>query len=351
MSFADLGGYPSLIDRLVNGDHLSSGEAEQVMSALFDGEATDAQTAALLIALKMNGETPSEIEGFVRAMLARTTHPEVPADTIDIVGTGGDRSGSVNVSTMASLVVAGAGVPVCKHGNRAASSQVGAADVLEALGVHIELDAAGVSACIEESNMGFCFAQRFHPAFRPLGPIRRELSIPTVFNILGPLANPARVTRQLIGVANPKVARTMVDVLAQLGSVRSTVVYADDGLDEISLTSSTTLEELELDQASRPVVTKRRLDPRDLGFELVHPAALVGGDLATNTSAVVNVLAATPGPHRNVVLLNAAAALIVAGKVESMEDGLALAAESIDSGSAQRVLDRLCATSLRLSRS
>jgi len=341
-----LGGWGGILGRLTSRGDLTAEEAATVLSELLDGHATSAQAAALLIALKMKGETPEEVEGLVAAMVAHATTVRAPEGAVDIVGTGGDRSGSINVSTMASLVVAGAGVPVVKHGNRAISSQVGAADVLEGLGVTIELSARGVEACIAEAGMGFCFAQRFHPAMATIGPVRRELLVPTIFNVLGPLANPAQVRRQLVGVADPSRARLVAEVLARQGSERATVVYADDGLDEVTLTGSSTLLELER-QGPGWTLTERRLDPRDHGFELVGPDALRGGTLERNVAVVRAVLEGQPGPHRDVVLLNAAVALIDAGRVASVDAGLELAAASIDEGRAGAVLERLVAVSGR----
>ena len=344
VGLSDLGGWGGVLSRLSSRGDLSGAEATAVLDEVLTGSATDAQIAGLLMALKMKGETPEEVEGFVASLLSHSSVVRAPEGTVDIVGTGGDRSGTVNVSTMASFVVAGAGVPVVKHGNRAQSSKVGAADVLEGLGVVIELDAAGVEACLAEAGMGFCFAQRFHPAMRFVGPVRRELLTPTIFNVLGPLANPARPTRQLVGVADPSRARLVAEVLARQGSERATVVYADDGLDEINLTGSSTLVELERDGGAW-TLTERRLDPRDHGLSLVAPDALVGGELDVNVAAVHQVLSATPGPYLDVVLLNAAVALIDAGVAGSVDAGLELARTSVESGAAATVLERLVATS------
>jgi anthranilate phosphoribosyltransferase len=340
VGLTDLGGWGGVLTRLTSGGDLTGAEATALLDEVLAGTATDAQIAAFLVALKMKGETPEEVEGFVASLLAHSSVVVAPEGAIDIVGTGGDRSGTVNVSTMASFVVAGAGVPVVKHGNRAQSSKVGAADVLEGLGVAIELDASGVETCIREAGMGFCFAQRFHPAMRFVGPVRRELMTPTIFNILGPLANPARPRRQLVGVADPRRARLVAEVLARQGSERATVVFADDGLDEITLTGSTTLVELERDGQAWSL-TERRLDPRDFGFDLVAPSALVGGELDVNVAAVRAVLAGTAGPVCDVVTLNAAVALVDAGVVGSVDAGIERARAAIESGHAASVLDRL----------
>jgi anthranilate phosphoribosyltransferase len=344
VGLTDLGGWGGVLVALTAGKDLSAAQAEEVLDEVLAGTATDAQIAALLIALKMKGETPEEVDGLVAAMLKHSTPVVAPEGAVDIVGTGGDRSGSVNVSTMASFVVAGAGVPVVKHGNRAISSSVGAADVLEGLGVVIELGPAGVEACLAEAGMGFCFAQRYHPAMRFVGPVRRELATPTIFNILGPLANPARPTRQLVGVADPARARMVADVLGRRGTVRATVVYGDDGMDEVTLTAPSTLLEVHGDGTSA-TVTEHRLDPRDFGLALVEPSALVGGSLEVNVRAVHEVLSGAAGPHRDIVLLNAAVALIDAGTATDVSQGLEIGAASIDGGSAARVLERLVETS------
>lgn len=340
MGLSDLGGWGGVLTRLTSGADLSAAEATAVLDEVLEGTATDAQIAAFLVALTMKGETPEEVEGFVASLLAHSSPVVAPDGAVDIVGTGGDRSGTVNVSTMASFVVAGAGVPVVKHGNRAQSSKVGAADVLEGLGVAIDLDARGVERCLAEAGMAFCFAQSFHPAMRFVGPVRRELATPTVFNILGPLANPARPRRQLVGVADPRRARLVAEVLARQGSERATVVYADDGLDEITLTGSTTLVELERSEGTWHL-EERRLDPRDFGFDLVDPGALVGGELDVNVAAVRSVLAGEAGPVADVVLLNAAVALVVAGVAGSVDAGLERARLAVASGAASAVLDRL----------
>ncbi len=344
MGLNDLGGWGGVFTRLTSGGDLSQAEAETVLEEVFSGSATPAQVAALLVALKMKGETVEEVDGMVAAMLAIAPVVAIPEGAVDIVGTGGDRSGSVNVSTMASLVVAGAGVPVVKHGNRASSSQVGAADVLEGLGVAIDLDAQGVEHCIAAAGMGFCFAPRFHPAMAHVGPVRRELMTPTIFNVLGPLANPGRVRRQLVGVADPKRARLVAEVLARQGSIRSSIVFADDGLDEVTLTGSTTVIDVER-EGSAWSLTERRLDPRDHGFQLVGPDALRGGDLSTNTAAVRAVLAGEQGPHRDVVVLNAAMALVCSGVVASVDAGIERAIASIDTESAAAALERLIVAS------
>jgi anthranilate phosphoribosyltransferase len=312
--------------------------------------------------LRCKGETVEEMTGLVAAMLAaseRVVVPERLADRlVDTCGTGGDRSGTINVSTIAALVVGGAGVPVCKHGGRAASSKAGSADVLEALGVVIDLGPAGVLRCIEEAGIGFCFAPRYHPAMRHAVPIRRDLGVPTAFNFLGPLANPARVRRQVVGVGDPAMAAKMAKVLAAGGAAHVLVVHGADGLDELSTTGPSTIYEwrapaLTVATDDHPAVEARTpdagdlgveisvVDPRDLDLPVARLADLLGGDAATNALLARRVLAGEPGPQRDVVLLNAAAGLVAAGVSQDLADGLARAAESVDEGRAQAVLDRL----------
>jgi anthranilate phosphoribosyltransferase len=259
---------------------------------------------------------------------------------VDIVGTGGDRAHTINVSTLAALVVAGAGGQVCKHGNRAASSATGSADLLEALGVRIDCGPEEVARCVAEAGIGFCFAPRFHPAMRHAGPPRRELGIATAFNFLGPLANPAGVRRLMIGVADPSMAERMVGVLAARGSERVLVVHGDDGLDE--LTVSTTSQVVELRDGE---VRDYAVDPKDLGITSSPTEALVGGDPATNAELARRVLAGDAGPHRDVVCLNAGAGLVVAGLADDLEHGLQAAQAAIDGGGAADALDRLIAVS------
>ena len=292
-----------------------------------------------IIALRAKGETPEELSGLLDAVLdAALLVPldeELRGRAVDIVGTGGDKSHSINVSTMAALVVAGAGVPVCKHGARAASSRCGTADVLEALGVAVEQTPEGVRRCVEEVGFGFCLAPRFHPAFRFAAPSRREVGVPTVFNLLGPMANPARVRRQLIGVANPAVAERMLASLRLHGSTASWVVHGG-GLDELTTTGESTVLEL-----SGGKVRTFTVDPVALGLAPAIADELRGGTPDQNAEAVRRVLAGESGAHRNIVLLNAGAGLVVAGAAAGLAEGIERATESIDSGAAARVLARL----------
>ncbi len=347
ITFANLGGWPGVLARLVSGESLALDEAECVLGQVLEGEATEAQIAALAIALRAKGETVEEMSGFVRAMLARAEPLSIDGEVLDVVGTGGDRLGSINVTTLAGLIAAGAGARVCKHGNRAASSSVGSADVLEALGVVVDLGPEGVAACVAEAGMGFCFAPRFHPAYRHVAAVRRQLGVPTVFNFLGPLANPARARHQLVGVSDPAMAEKMAGVLGANGSAHTMVMYADDGLDELSVTSPSTVIELIGDGAAYELSTWR-LEPADLGIERATMIDLSGGDAAFNASAIRRVLDGERGPHRNIGVLNAAAALVVSGHTVDLASGLAIAGESLDSGAAASTLDRLVATSVRL---
>ncbi len=313
------------------------------MATILAGEATAAQLIGFVVALKAKGETPEEISGLLDAVLEAATlvplSPALQATAVDIVGTGGDRSHSINVSTMAAIVTAGAGVPVCKHGARAASSQCGTADVLEALGVAVELSPEGVVRCVEDAGIGFCLAPRYHPAFRFAAPSRREIGIPTVFNLLGPMANPGRVKRQLIGVANPGVAERMLASLRLHGSHRAWVVHGN-GLDELTTTGPSTVLALDDD-----TVRSFTVDPLALGLAPAILDELVGGTPEVNAQVVKRVMAGEHGAHRNIVVLNAAAALVVAGVAESLEDGLLMAATAIDSGAAAATLDRFVAVS------
>ena len=314
------------------------GEQQFSMATILAGEATAAQLIGFVVALRAKGETPEEISGLLDAVLEAATlvplSPALQATAVDIVGTGGDRSHSINVSTMAAIVTAGAGVPVCKHGARAASSQCGTADVLEELGVAVELPPAGVLRCVEDAGIGFCLAPRYHPAFRFAAPSRREIGIPTVFNMLGPMANPGRVKRQLIGVANPAVAERMLASLRLHGSHRAWVVHGN-GLDELTTTGPSTVLALDDD-----TVRSFTVDPIALGLAPAIMDELVGGTPAVNAAVVHRVLGGEHGAHRNIVVLNAAAALVVAGVCDSIEAGLVVAADSIDSGQAAATLAR-----------
>ena len=347
-SFDALGAWPGVLTRLLDGGSLSADEAETVFGQILSGDATPAQIAGLAVALRSKGESVGEMTGFVRAMTSHAVPlPLAPGtDVVDTCGTGGDRLRSINVSTIASLVVAASGAKVCKHGGRASSSAVGAADVLEALGAVADLGPEGVVRSIDEVGLGFCFAPRYHPAMRFAGPVRRELGIPTVFNFLGPLANPARARFQVSGVSDPAMADKMLGVLAANGTRRAMVVHGDDGLDELSTTGPSTVHELiRTSDGSDPAgdgsvsVEVYRVDPSDLGLARSSLDDLRGGDAAVNADAIRRVVAGDASPHRDIALLNAGAALLVVGRAPDLAAGVALAAELIDSGRAATVLD------------
>jgi anthranilate phosphoribosyltransferase len=348
VAFDALGGWPGVLGRVLSGGSLTADEAEVVLGEVLSGGATPAQIAGLAVSLRSRGETVAEMTGFVRAMVSHAVPLSLPPgiDLVDTCGTGGDRLGSINVSTIASLVVAASGAKVCKHGGRASSSAVGAADVLEALGAVADLGPEGVARCIDEVGLGFCFAPRFHPAMRFAGPVRRELGIPTVFNFLGPLANPARARFQVIGVSDPGMADKMLGVLAANGTRRAMVVHGDDGLDELSTTGPSTVHEL-IREAGAPgspgdgtvSVSTYRVDPSDLGLARSTLEDLRGGDASVNAEAIRRVVGGDPSPHRDIALLNASAALVVIGRTPDLEAGLVLASSLVDSGRAAEVLE------------
>ncbi|HEX9343923.1 MAG TPA: anthranilate phosphoribosyltransferase [Actinomycetota bacterium] len=325
-----------MFGRLLRGEDLPEADAAAAMREILAGEATSAQIAAFATGLRIKGETVTEITGLVHAMLEAATplRVEVEGPLVDVVGTGGDRAGTFNVSTVAAIVVAGTGQRVAKHGNRAASSRCGSADLLEALGVAISLPPEGVARTIAEAGIGFCFAPVFHPAMRHAAGPRRELGVPTVFNFLGPLTNPARVRHQALGVSDPRMAPLMAEVLRRTGSRHALVFYGHDGLDELTVTTTSTMLEVGPDSLRELVV-----DPEALG--IAHPdlREVVGGDVERNLAIATQVLAGEGGAPRDIVLLNAAAALVAADAVTSLPDGLEVAARSIDEGKAQATLD------------
>jgi anthranilate phosphoribosyltransferase len=336
---ADL--WPRILTKIAAHESLSSDEAAEAMRQVMAGESSAAQLGGLLMALRTKGETVDEVEGLARTMLAFANEVQAPGPVIDTCGTGGDRSGTFNISTVAALVVAGAGVTVAKHGNRAASSACGSADVLEALGVRIDLDAGGVSACLREAGIGFMFAPVFHPAMAHAGPVRRELRVPTIFNFLGPLTNPARPVAQVVGVSDPRMLPIVAQVLARRGS-RAMVVRGQDGLDELTTTGESVVFDV-----AEGVVHERSIDPVQLGLAPASHEDLAGGDAATNAEIARDVLGGERGPRRDVVVLNAAAALTVAGTARDVADGLERAASAIDSGDAARALERFVEASNR----
>jgi anthranilate phosphoribosyltransferase len=345
MGFEQAGGWPGVLGRLSAGQDLTADEARAAMAEMLSGSASDAQIAGFAVALRMKGETTGELRGLVEGMLAAAEPVVLDPDgvpVVDIVGTGGDQARTINVSSLAALVAAGAGVRVCKHGNRAQSSSTGSADLLEALGVDIECGPDQVARCVAEAGIGFCFAPRFHPALRHVGPARRQLGIPTAFNFLGPLANPAGVRRYMIGVADAAMAERMVGVLAERGCERALVVHGDDGLDELTITTTSHVVELHDGE-----VSTYQVDPSALGIELVEASALTGGDPATNAAAARKVLGGDPGPHRDIVCLNAGAGLVAAGVADDLASGFATAQSAIDDGRAADALDRLVEVSNR----
>jgi anthranilate phosphoribosyltransferase len=330
----------SIIAKVATGATLSRDEAASAFDSMMSGEATPSQMGGLLMALRVRGETVDEITGAVSAMRAKMLRVNAPAEAVDIVGTGGDGSGSVNVSTCASFIVAGTGVPVAKHGNRALSSRSGAADVLASLGVRIDLKPEQVGRCVKEAGIGFMFAPAHHPAMKNVGPTRVELATRTIFNLLGPLSNPAGVNRQMVGVFSRQWVQPLAQVLKNLGAESVWVVHGSDGLDEITLTGPTFVAALENGSIRTFEVT-----PEEGGLGRVNGDSLKGGDSDANAVALRSVLDGKPGAYRDVALLNAAAALIVAGKARTLKEGVALGAKSLDSGAAAAKLKHLVAVS------
>ncbi|MDH6678187.1 anthranilate phosphoribosyltransferase [Rhodococcus sp. LBL1] len=339
--------WPAILGALTDSRDLTADDTAWAMDEIMSDAATSAQIAAFGVALKMKGPTPAELRGLADSMLGHARTVPVSPDVVDIVGTGGDRSNTVNISTMASVVVAASGIRVVKHGNRAASSKSGGADVLEALGVHINLGAADVARCVEEVGIGFCFAPVFHPALRFAGAPRKEIGIPTVFNVLGPLTNPARPRAGLIGCAFEDLIEVIAGVLAERGN-SALVVRGDDGLDELT-TSTTSVVHV----VSGGTVTTQKLDPTDLGIARVPLDALRGGDASENARVARGIFAGDAGPVRDAVLLNAAGAIaafdgLEKGLEESLATGMAKAAHAIDSGAATALLERWAALTVEL---
>jgi anthranilate phosphoribosyltransferase len=332
--------FKGLIAKAATGAALSRDEAARGFDTMMSGEATPSQMGGLLMALRVRGETIEEITGAVTAMRDKMLRVRAPADAIDVVGTGGDASGSFNISTCAAFIVAGAGVPVAKHGNRALSSRSGAADVLGALGVNIELTPEAVGRCIKEAGIGFMFAPAHHPAMKNVGPTRVELGTRTIFNLLGPLSNPAGVKRQMVGVFSRQWVEPLAQVLKNLGSESVWVVHGSDGLDEITTAGATYVAALE-----NGAVRTFEITPEEVGIERVKPEALRGGEATQNAQALTDVLKGKKGAFRDVALLNAGAGLMVAGRAKDLKQAVALAATSVDSGEAEVRLRRLIAVS------
>jgi len=331
--------WPHVLSKIAAGTSLDRDEAAAAMRVVMSGEATPAQVGGLLMGLRTKGETVEEIEGLADTMLGFANPVAPPVPVVDTCGTGGDRSGTFNISTVAALVVAGAGVPVAKHGNRAASSICGSADLLEALGVRIDLDATGVERCLAEAGIAFIFAPVFHPAMGHAGPVRRELRVPTVFNFLGPLTNPARPFAQVVGVSDERMLPLLAEVLARRGT-RARLFRALDGLDELTTTGPSLVFDVEDGE-----LRESTLDPADLGLARSEVGDLRGGDPEASAAIALAILHGATGPRRDVVLLNAAAALEVSGRASSLDEGLAMAATSIDSGAAVDVLARWVSSS------
>ena len=328
-----------IIEQLLDQISLTQEEARDVMFQIMSGEYNDAQISGFLIALRCKGETSTEIAGFAQAMRDKMTKIDCVDDAIDMCGTGGDASGTFNISTAATFVVAGAGVPVAKHGNRSMTSKSGSADVLTALGVDITLPPETVSKCIEEIGIGFMFAPSLHPAMKYAMGARKSLAIRTVFNILGPLCNPAGVKRQVLGVFDGKLTEQMAEVLKLLGAEHVMIVHGHDGLDEISTTDVTKYTELTPDGKIHSGI----LSSSDLGVPISSPESLLGGEPVDNAEIIQNIFDGEAGSPRDIVVVNAAAGIKVGGKAESLADGIKLAEESIDSGTAKNVLQSLIA--------
>jgi anthranilate phosphoribosyltransferase len=328
-----------LIAKVANGESLSRDEARDAFEILMSGEATPSQIGGFLMALRVRGETVAELTGAVATMRSKMLPVMAPADAIDIVGTGGDGAGTYNISTLASFITAGAGVPVAKHGNRALSSKSGTADALSALGVNLDIGPELIARCIREASIGFMFASMHHSAMRHVGPSRVELGTRTIFNLLGPLSNPAGAKRQLLGVFSPKWLQPIAEVLRDLGSESVWVVHGD-GLDEITTTGVTQVTALEDGQ-----IRSFELTPRDFGVEPATIADLKGGDGVANAAALRAVLGGAKNAYRDISLCNAAASLVIAGKAETIADGMKLATQSLDSGQAAVAVDRLVAIS------
>ncbi len=332
--------FKPLIAKVAAGATLTRTEAEGAFESMLSGEVTPSQMGGFLMALRVRGETVDEITGAVAAMRAKMIGVKAPPDAIDNVGTGGDSSGSYNVSTLAAIVTAACGVPVAKHGNRAASSKSGTADALIALGVKVGLPPDGVERCLEQANIGFMMAPTHHAAMRHVGPVRVELGTRTIFNLLGPLSNPAGVKRQLVGVFSSTWLRPIAEVLRNLGSERVWVTHGADGLDEITTTTTTSVVELDRGQ-----IRSFELRPEDIGLPRAEPAALKGGDPAHNAAALKRVLEGERGAYRDIAIFNAAAALTIAERVRDLGEGAKVAAEAIDSGAALKTLERLVTVS------
>ncbi len=335
--------WPDILGRLTSGIDLDSADALKAMGEIMAGEATPAQIAAFIVALRMKGETVAELTGLVEGMRAVAVKVDAGPGLVDTAGTGGDRSGTFNISTTSALIAAAAGARVAKHGNRSASSHCGSADVLEGLGMVIDLPPAATVRLLAETGFAFFFAPLYHPAMRHAGPVRKELGIPTVFNVLGPLANPAGATRQAIGVADRRMAEVMIGVLQRLGSEHAFVYHGEDGLDEVTTTAPTYIYRLKDGE-----VTHAEFTPEDFGVPRAKPADLLGGTVAENVAITRAILTGERGPRRDAAVVNASPALVAAGLADGFIAGVRLAEAALDSGRAAELLDRVVGRSREL---
>lgn len=337
--------WANLLDHVTRGADLTRGQAREAMDEIMAGRADPAQIAGMVIALRAKGETGEEMTGLVEALRDAAVRVEVEDNghLVDIVGTGGDRSSTFNISTTAALIAAGAGARVAKHGNRAVSGRCGSADLLEGLGMQIELEPEAMATVVHEEGFGFFYAPHYHPALRHAGPVRRALGIPTVFNFLGPLANPAGVLRYALGVSDQGMAQKMIDVLASLGAESAFVVHGEDGLDEVTTSGPTYIFRLKEGETTHAEFT-----PEDFGVERAPLSELVGGDVEANVEITRSILAGEKGPRRDAAVVNAAVGLVAAGLAEGFVQGVEAAAMSVDSGAAADVLARVVERSNRL---
>jgi anthranilate phosphoribosyltransferase len=338
----------TVIQRVVEGETLTREEAAETMDAVMSGQITGAQIGALVTAIRMRGETVEEITGFASAMRDHALTVDVDSDDkplLDTCGTGGDYSNSFNISTTATFAIAASGVRIAKHGNRAASSKCGSADLLEGLGVRVELTPEQVADSVEEVGVGFMYAPAFHPAMKYVGPTRREIGIRTIFNVLGPLTNPAGARHQLIGVGHPEIAGKLAEVLANLDSRRAVLVHGEEGLDEVGIVGRTAITEWD---ASRGTVESSVVTPADFGLESGVLEDIIGGGVEENVAITRSILAGEAGPRRTITLMNAGAGIYAAEAASSFAEGIELAAEAIDSGAAARKLDELIAFTNRV---
>jgi anthranilate phosphoribosyltransferase len=335
--------WPGVIDPLIRGEDLAREAAKAAMAEIMGGRATEAQIAGFIVALRAKGETADEMTGLVDALLEAATTVDVGEPVVDSVGTGGDRAGTFNISTTAAFIAAGAGAKVAKHGNRAASSRTGSADLLEALGFDLELAPEATVRMVREVGFGFFFAPRYHPAMRFAGPVRTQLGVRTVFNFLGPLCNPARASRLSVGASDHRMAGLMIEVLRNRGAEYAFVFHGEDGLDELTTTSPSYIYRLREGE-----ITHAEFTPEDFGVPRATLAELAGGDVSENVAITRSILGGETGPRRNVALVNAAPAIVAAGLADGFSEAMALAALSVDSGDAAAVLERAVAMSRRL---